>query len=56
MTIISTANRIEQDIAESGGFDLFPTKPVSLEQALDIAEARAYASNCLLYTSDAADE
>ncbi len=44
MTIISTAERIEQEIANAAGFDLFPAKPVSLEQALDIAEERAYAS------------
>jgi hypothetical protein len=44
MTIISTADYVEQEIADAAGFDLFPTKPVSLEQALDIAEERAYAS------------
>ena len=44
MTIISTADYVEQEIADAAGFDLFPTKPVTLEQALDIAEERAYAS------------
>ena len=43
MTIISTADYVEQEIADAAGFDLFPTKPVTLEQALDIAEERAYA-------------
>ena len=44
MTIISTADRVEQEIADAAGFDLFPVKPVTLEQALDIAEERAYAA------------
>lgn len=45
MTIISTANCIEQEIADTAGFDLFTAKPVTLEQALDIAEDRAYAKS-----------
>ena len=44
MTVISTADYVEQEIANTGSFDLFPAKPVTLEQALDIAEERAYAS------------